>query len=85
MRTTVTIDDDLARAIDRLMRERGQTFKATINELLRRGLRPQNDPYSYTLPTFDAQIRPGVDLVKALALSASMDDEETLRKLELGK
>lgn len=38
MRTTLSIDDDVAAQLDRLRRRRGGTFKETVNEALRQGL-----------------------------------------------
>ena len=38
MRTTLTLDPDVAAALDRLRRTDQRSFKAIINELLRRGL-----------------------------------------------
>ena len=39
MRTTLTIEDDIAVELERLRRERGRTLKDVINDALRRGLR----------------------------------------------
>lgn len=39
MRTTLTIDDDIAVEIERLRREREQSLRVLINDVLRRGLR----------------------------------------------
>jgi predicted transcriptional regulator len=39
MRTTLTLDDDVAALIERLRRERRQPLKAIVNDALRRGLR----------------------------------------------
>lgn len=39
MRTTLTIDDDVAVQLKRLRRERDAKFKELVNEALRRGLR----------------------------------------------
>ncbi len=39
MRTTLTLDDDVAVQIERLRRERDSSLKETVNDLLRRGLR----------------------------------------------
>lgn len=39
MRTTLTIDDDVASALERLQRTRDASFKELVNEALRRGLR----------------------------------------------
>ncbi len=38
MRTTVTLDDDVAAQLDREMRRSGKSFKRAINEGLREGL-----------------------------------------------
>ena len=38
MRTTVTLDDDVERAVEALRQERGLGTSAAVNELARRGL-----------------------------------------------
>lgn len=38
MRTTLSIDDDVARILERLRRTRKQSFKTIVNEALRKGL-----------------------------------------------
>jgi hypothetical protein len=38
MRTTMTLDDDLAIRLERRRAERGQTFKEALNEAVRLGL-----------------------------------------------
>lgn len=40
MRTTVTLDDDVVAAVDKLRRERGLGLSAAINELARSGAQP---------------------------------------------
>jgi hypothetical protein len=44
MRTTVTLDDDVARAVEQLRRERGLGVSAALNELVRRGLAAASAP-----------------------------------------
>jgi hypothetical protein len=44
MRTTLTIDDDVAVRLERLRKERDASLKEIINELLRRGLRDTSEP-----------------------------------------
>lgn len=39
MRTTLTIDDDIALALDRVREQESLSFKAVVNKALRRGLR----------------------------------------------
>jgi plasmid stability protein len=85
VRTTMTLDDDVAEALRNLAHERHQPFKQVVNETLRRGLRPQRTPQpkSYTTPR-DMGV-PKVDLTKALQLASDLEDEEIIRKLEQGR
>ncbi|MGH9296066.1 MAG: ribbon-helix-helix protein, CopG family, partial [Acidimicrobiales bacterium] len=43
MRTTVEFDEDTAKAIEGLRRERGIGVSEAVNELVRRGLVPRED------------------------------------------
>lgn len=86
MRTTVTLDDDVATRLRTVMRERGISFKEALNSAARAGLTGAAAPArAFEQKTFRAEIQPGVDLVKALRLAADLEDEEILRKVELGK
>jgi hypothetical protein len=40
MRTTVTLDDDLAIRLEELRAQRGVSFKEALNDVIRRGLVP---------------------------------------------
>ena len=44
MRTTLTIDDDLAKLVEQEVRQTGETFKGTVNRLLRQGLMASSKP-----------------------------------------
>jgi len=44
MRTTLTIDEDVAVAIERLRRGRDASLKEIINEALRRGIKEMSTP-----------------------------------------
>jgi hypothetical protein len=44
MRTTLTIDDDVAATLEQLRRNRDASLKDLINEALRRGLRDMSAP-----------------------------------------
>lgn len=86
MRTTVTIDPDLAAKLRRLAREKGTSFKETLNAALRRGLAAEGGAARpYRLPARRLGLRPGVEIDKALRLAAALEDEEIVRKLELRK
>jgi len=43
MRTTLTIDDDIATVLERLRRARDASLKDLVNEALRRGLKDMNN------------------------------------------
>jgi len=44
VRTTLTIDDDIAVLVEQEVRRSGDTFKGTINRLLRQGLTSSSKP-----------------------------------------
>jgi hypothetical protein len=44
MRTTLTLDDDVAVQLERLRRTRNANLKDVVNEALRRGLRDMSTP-----------------------------------------
>jgi hypothetical protein len=44
MRTTLTLDDDVAVQLERLRRARNANLKELVNEALRRGLREMSAP-----------------------------------------
>lgn len=84
MRTTITLDPDVDLAVRRLMRERGLSFKAAVNEAIRSGIRPRATGSSYqTRPV--AMGEPAVPLDKALLLAAQLEDDEAIRKLAVRK
>jgi hypothetical protein len=44
VRTTLTIDDDVARLLQEEVKRSGDSFKGTVNNLLRKGLTASRDP-----------------------------------------
>jgi Ribbon-helix-helix protein, copG family len=86
MRTTVTLDSDLDAKLKALARERGISFREALNSTLRRGLASGGgSPEGYRLASRWLDLRPGVDLDRALRLAGELEDAETFRKLELRK
>lgn len=86
MRTTVTLDPDVVEQLKAVARRRNISFKTALNNTVRAGLaaeRGENRPYK--APARPMGLRPGVDLRRALRLADSLEDEETVRKLELRK
>lgn len=74
MRTTVSIEPDLARLLERRMAEEGKGFKQVLNDTLRRGFESavRDTPARYEVPTFESAVLPGVDLAKVNQL---LDEE----------
>jgi hypothetical protein len=85
VRTTVTLDDDLAAELQRLARERGAAFQDVLNGAIRAGLGRTGAGTPYRVPSRPLGLRPGVDLTRALAMAPDDEDAETLRKLALRK
>jgi len=86
MRTTVTLDPDLAAKLRRAAKERGISFKEALNTTLRAGMADRSgNARPYRLPARRLGLRPGIDLDKALDLAAALEDNETIRTLELRK
>ena len=86
MRTTLTLDPDVADRLRALARERRLPFKQVVNAVLRRGLDDSSgDRTVFNVEARALGLRRGLDLDQALELAARLEDEETLRKLELRK
>jgi len=85
MRTTVTLDDDLAAALKRRAHERDLPFKQVLNEAIRAGLNGPVERRRYRMKPGRLRLRPEIDYTKALGLAAQLEDEETVRKLRQGR
>lgn len=82
MRTTLTVEDDVATALKREVRKSGRTFKDTVNDVLRRGLNSQVAASSAdALPLLDLRPRAGVNLADGMGLLREMEAEYDARKL----
>jgi len=82
MRTTVTLDEDVAAAVKRVAQERGLSFKEALNTAVRTGLRSGfSKGRTYQMPSRDLGLRPDTDLTKALQLAAGLEDEERVQDL----
>ena len=80
----MTLDPDTEQLVKRRMRERGQTFKEALNDLIRgggAGSAAARSPFR-TQTASMGQSR--VNLDRALQLVAELEDEELVRKLRSG-
>jgi hypothetical protein len=86
MRTTLTIEDDLAGLLKRRARELGLPFKDLVNRTLRAGLgeaaKPRRQAAPKTMPHAFG-FKPGIDLDKLNQLADELEAEEyALRQSE---
>jgi hypothetical protein len=84
MRTTLTLDRDVAEGLRKEMRRSGKGLKAAVNEALRRGLRlggrPPRPP-RFSVEPRSLGVRPGVDLDRLNQLVDELEADEARRKL----
>jgi hypothetical protein len=87
VRTTITLDADVAKLLKKSMRQRDIGFKQAVNDAIRAGLaRPQPvkaAPSGVFWPVYDMG-QPLVDLTKANALAGELEDEERIRRMVSG-
>jgi hypothetical protein len=85
VRTTLTIDDDVARSLVEQTRLTGASFKQVVNETLRAGLQGAQKPAS-ALPPFKVTpkaggFRTGVDVRRLNQLNDELEIEHFLQVL----
>ena len=88
MRTTLTLDDDIARRLQEKARRLGASFKEVVNDTLRQGLTRGEKP-APQLPRFKVEakargFRGGVDVLRLNQLNDELEVEEFQRKLAAG-
>lgn len=81
MRTTLTLDDDVAQQLERLRRERPESFKELVNQALREGIARMEEPpprRPFRMPTASLG-RPQVSNLDDVAEVLEMLDAEDRR------
>lgn len=76
MRTTVTIDDDIATLLKREMRRSGEPFKQAVNHYLRVGLasaQPRRKPKPFKVTPIDVQLPEGINLNKTSEILEALE------------
>lgn len=88
MRTTLTLDDHIAKALKERAHQTNRPFKDVVNETLRLGLSasaPRRRRRYRLEPAALGGLAAAVDLDKALALADAIEDQELARKMQLRK
>ena len=84
MRTTLTLDRDVADALVKEMRRTGRGLKAAVNDALRRGLRLAGKaprPPRFEVRPHAFGVRAGVDLDRMNQLADELDTQHAAAKL----
>jgi hypothetical protein len=85
MRTTLTIDDDLAGLLQKKASQQGHSFKEVVNNLLRAGLAISGEASPSRKPvkivTRPLGLKPGYDADKLNQLADEIEAEEVAKKL----
>ena len=86
MRTTLTLDPDVAMLLREAVRAREVSFKQVVNDALRNGLSPrQRAPKPFRQRTASLGAEQHFNWDKALETAAALEDEELVRKMSLRK
>ena len=84
MRTTLTLDDDVASELRERMRRDGRSMKDLVNDLLRRGLRSGDAPLPGREPvrieTFSSPFATGIEAGALNQLTDELEVSELMRK-----
>ncbi|MGH6634835.1 MAG: type II toxin-antitoxin system antitoxin VapB33 [bacterium] len=84
MRTTLTLEPDVAKLLETEMRRSGKTLKATVNEALRLGLGLRGKPAKasrFEVRPHAFGFKPGIDLDRMNQLVDELEAEDMARKL----
>ncbi len=83
MRTTLTLEPDVALKLKRRMAARKLTLKAAVNQALRAGLAVEDAParVPFRVVPHSFGFKPGIDLDKLGQLADQLEAEEFARKL----
>ncbi|MBZ5577093.1 MAG: DUF2191 domain-containing protein [Acidobacteriia bacterium] len=77
MRTTLTLDPDVAQTLKARMAGRNATLKEVINEALRKGLsvEPQTPKKPFRVTSYSLGFRPGIDTDKLGQLADELETQ----------
>jgi putative NADH-flavin reductase len=88
MRTTLTLDPDVARMLEEEAARQRKPFKQVVNEAIRRGLAPTAATRSrrrYRVRPHRTALRPGIDALGLNKLADELEDDAVLAKVKRSK
>lgn len=87
MRTTLTLDDDVATQLTELAHRERKPFRAVVNETLRKGLgtSPAIQPKPFKVTPFKLGLRPGIDPDRLNQFVDELEVEYAIEKMKKGR
>jgi hypothetical protein len=87
MRTTLTLDPDVARLLEEEAHRQRRPFKQVVNEAIRRGLAPgaRRVQGRYRVRPHKTTLRPGIDAHGFNRLVDELEEVAAVRKVRAGK
>jgi hypothetical protein len=84
VRTTLTLDPDVARLLDEEVHRQRRPLKQVVNDALRRGLAPQPGPARrrrFRVRAHATRLRPGIDITSLNRLVDELEDDAVIAKM----
>ncbi len=83
MRTTLTLDPDVAELVRETVEQEQLPLKDVINDALRRGLKPSEPRPVFRVVPHSSALQPGIDPRRFNQLADEIEDEAVLPKRSL--
>jgi len=86
MRTTLTLDADVAHRVEGEVRRTGKAMKVVVNEALRAGLGLLSKPAAskpFEVRAYSLRFKPGIDLDRVNQLVDELETDAVVKKLQL--
>jgi len=86
MRTTLTLDADVARLLAEAAHRHRKPFKQVVNEAIRKGLAPSSEARGqevFRVHPHRTTLRPGIDAASLNKLVDELEDDAVTEKLRL--
>lgn len=87
MRTTLTLDPDVARLLEEEVHRQRKPFKHIVNEAIRKGLAPKGRRTArpYRVQPHKTAFRPGIDAHALNRLADELEEEAALPRMRGGR
>lgn len=78
MRTTLTLEPDVARLVDEAVHRERRPMKQVVNDALRRALASEREHEPVSVVPHESAVLPGLDLARLNQLADELEDDSIL-------